>query len=149
MLSKIYFFQHWDSYIFIAPYKVDALNLFASILVCFLSFISLSTVIALLITVISLPFLLLLSERQRATTIALAKVTKAQCAKLIQKMKQRGQEWQLLLMQLVEWAITRWGEIEKSKILLSQYWKTLDRAPTNFRILEVTIIFSLTVSVQT
>ena len=41
-----------------------------------------------------------------------------QSTKLIQKLKQRDKERQHL-------AITKWGGIEKSSILLSQYWKKL------------------------
>ena len=44
-----------------------------------------------------------------------------QSTKLIQKMKQKDKERQLCYRK-VGGAITNWGAIEKSPILLSQYW---------------------------
>ena len=44
-----------------------------------------------------------------------------QSTKLIQKMKQRDKERQLCYRKVGR-AIIKWGEIEKSSILLSQYW---------------------------
>ena len=45
--------------------------------------------------------------------------------------------------------ITLQGAIEKSPILLSQYWKMRDWMATQFRILVVVIIFSPTVNITT
>ena len=44
-----------------------------------------------------------------------------QSTKLIQKLKQRDKERQLCYRKVGR-AITKWGAIEKSSILLSQYW---------------------------
>ena len=55
-----------------------------------------------------------------------------QSTKLIQNLKQRDQERQLYYRKVGR-AITKWGAIEKSSILFSQYWN-LSNKPLKLRL---------------
>ena len=83
-------------------------------------------------------------KRERATTIAIAIVGRA--IPLERKPIKKKQRTDTKKMQRGLRVITLQGAIEKSPILLSQYWKMNDRMVTYlFRILVVAIIFSPTV----